>query len=342
MAGQPLSVMRTGMVTSVGLTAPAACAAIRAGLANPAESRFADSAGEWLMTHAVQWEIALRGRRRLVSLAERAIEECLQGLFAHECTDIPLLLCVAESHRPGRLDGLDDFLFTELETSLGALFSTSSAIIARGRVGVAVALLHARKLIYENGVPRVLIAGTDSLLVGETLSEFERQERLLTSENSNGFIPAEGAAALLVGRPSGTASLLIEGMGFSMEAAHIGTEEPLRADGLSAAIRGALAEAGRQLHELDFRITDLSGEQYYFKEAALALSRTLKQPKEQFDVWHPAECVGELGSAILPIQIAVADAACRKQYAPGESMLIHAGTDEGHRVALVARYANIR
>jgi 3-oxoacyl-[acyl-carrier-protein] synthase-1 len=275
-------------------------------------------------------------------LVRRAVEECLEGLSPRECTEIPLLLCVAESHRPGRIEGLDDLLFTELETSLGALFSTSSAIIARGRVGVAVALLHARKLVYESGVPRVLIAGTDSLLVGETLSEFERQQRLLTSQNSNGFLPAEGASAVLVGRPSDTRSLLIEGMGFAMEAAHIGTEDALRADGLSAAIRSALADAGRQLHEIDFRVTDLSGEQYYFKEAALALSRTLKQPKEHFDLWHPAECVGELGSAILPIQIAVADAACRKQYAPGGSILIHAGTDEGHRAALVARYASAR
>jgi 3-oxoacyl-[acyl-carrier-protein] synthase-1 len=328
------------MVTAVGLTAPAACAAIRAGLANPVESRFADSAGEWLMTHAVPWEPALRGRRRLVSLARRAIEECLDGMSPRECTDIPLLLCVAESARPGRLDGLDDRLFTELETSLGALFATTSAIISRGRVGVAVALLHARKLVYEAGVPRVLIAGADSLLVGDTLVAFERQDRLLTSQNSNGFIPGEGAAALLVGRPSGASSLRIESMGFSMEAAHIGSEEPLRADGLSAAIRGALAEAGVQPHELDFRITDLSGEQYYFKEAALALGRTLKQPKEQLELWHPAECVGELGCPILSIQIAVADAACRRNYAPGGAILFHAGTDEGHRAALFARYAS--
>jgi 3-oxoacyl-[acyl-carrier-protein] synthase-1 len=54
-----------------------------------------------------------------------------------DCTRIPLLLCVAEPQRPGRLDGLDDSLFTELETRLGALFATSSAIIARGRVGAA-------------------------------------------------------------------------------------------------------------------------------------------------------------------------------------------------------------
>ena len=51
----------------------------------------------------------------------------------------------------------------------------------------------------------------------------------------------------------------------------------MRADGLATAIKGALADAGCEMHDMDYRITDLSGEQYYFKEAALALSRTLRQ-----------------------------------------------------------------
>ena len=51
--GQPLAIGRTGLVTSVGLSAPAACAAIRAKLTNPSETRFIDSHGEWIMAHQV-------------------------------------------------------------------------------------------------------------------------------------------------------------------------------------------------------------------------------------------------------------------------------------------------
>ncbi len=99
--------------------------------------------------------------------------------------------------------------------------------------------------------------------------------------------------------------------------AHIDSGEPLRADGLTTAINGALTDAGCQMHDLDFRITDVSGEQYYFKEAALALSRILRQRKEEFDIWHPAECIGEAGAAAGIAVLADANAACRKAYAAG-------------------------
>jgi 3-oxoacyl-[acyl-carrier-protein] synthase-1 len=48
--------------------------------------------------------------------------------------------------------------------------------------------------------------------------------------------------------------------------------------------------------------------------------------------------VGEVGSAIGAVILAVALAACRKAYAPGPGILIHTGTDAGHRVAAVLRY----
>jgi 3-oxoacyl-[acyl-carrier-protein] synthase-1 len=92
------------------------------------------------------------------------------------------------------------------------------------------------------------------------------------------------------------------------------------------------------MHELDFRIADLSGEQYYFKEAALALSRTLRARKDTFDIWHPAECIGETGAVAGLVAFAVASAACRKGYAPGPNILCHAANDAGQRVAVIVRF----
>ena len=96
-------------------------------------------------------------------------------------------------------------------------------------------------------------------------------------------MPGEGAGALLVGAAGGTRRLVCTGIGFASEAAHIEVGEPLRADGLSQAIKDALADAGCEMHDIDFRITDISGEQYYFKEAALALSAHAAQRKEEFE-----------------------------------------------------------
>jgi 3-oxoacyl-[acyl-carrier-protein] synthase-1 len=89
---------------------------------------------------------------------------------------------------------------------------------------------------------------------------------------------------------------------------------------------------------MDFRITDLSGEQYYFKESSLALSRTLRQRKEEFDIWHPAECTGELGSVAGVLILAVADTACRRRYAKGPAIVAHMGNDAGERAALTLHW----
>jgi 3-oxoacyl-[acyl-carrier-protein] synthase I len=339
MSASPMAILKTGLVTSVGLSAPATCAALRAKLSNPSETRFIDSGGEWIMAHQVTLDQPWRGLSKLAKMAALAIEEALEGVAKSEWDRIPLLLCVAEADRPGRLGGLDDQLFENIRAELGVQFAPQSAIVAHGRVGVAVALAQARALLGKGPSERVLIAATDSFVSWPTLSHYEREGRLLTARNSNGFMPGEGAGALLVGKSDGSASeLLCSGIGFAREAAPLDSGEPLRAEGLSQAIKAALADAGCEMHHMDFRITDLSGEQYYFKEAALALSRTLRQRKEEFDIWHPAESTGEQGAVAGAAVIALADAACRKAYSKGPNILAHMANDSGQRAALALRF----
>src|SRR5215470_15294479 len=144
MPGQPIAILSTGLVTSVGLSAPAACAAIRAKVTNPSETRFIDSAGEWIMAHQVPLEKPWRGRAKLAQMAVIAIQECLAGIPREEWVKIPLLLCVAEHERPGRLHRLDDQLILDIRQELGARFAPESAIIAQGRASAGVA--HAQRL----------------------------------------------------------------------------------------------------------------------------------------------------------------------------------------------------
>ncbi len=103
------------------------------------------------------------------------------------------------------------------------------------------------------------------------------------------------------------------------------------------AITVALGDAGLTLGDMDYRLTDLSGEQYGFKEADLAITRTLREHKEAFDIWHPADSIGEVGAAALPCMLGVALAAAEKGFDPGPSVLCHLGNDDGARAALVSR-----
>lgn len=343
-AGLPiLAVKGVGLVTAVGLNAQASCAAFRAKINNPTETRFIGSAGQWIMAHQVELEQPWRGLSKLARMAARAAEEALQAVPREQWAQIPMLLCVAESGRSGRMDGLDTQLAPMIRELLGgASFDAArSGVVAQGRVSLAMALGEARRLLAQPQVSHVLVVATDSLITWPTLAPLEREERLLTERNSNGFIPGEAAGALLVGQAGaavGDGELIISGLGFATETAHIASDEPLRADGLANAIRAALAEAGLAMHDIDYRITDISGEHYYFKEAALALSRTLRKRKEEFDIWHPAECTGEIGAAAGTSLIVLAVEASRKGYACGSRIVVHASNDTGQRAAMVLEY----
>jgi 3-oxoacyl-[acyl-carrier-protein] synthase-1 len=334
---QPLAILASGMVTAVGLTAPASCAAIRAGIDNFAETRFIDSAGEWIVGSQVPLEQSWRGLPKLVQMVVPAIRECLARADNVDPEQIPLLLCVAERGRPGRLEGVEEHLLKDVQDELGLQFHENSGVMSRGRVGGVFAVRHAQKLIHQVRHPLCIIAGADTFLLATTLSAYEARDRLLTSKNSNGFIPGEAGAAVLLGPASRAAgpNLIIQGIGFGEEKATIDSEEPLRADGLVQAIREALSDAKLSMGDLDYRITSVNGEQYWFKEAALALTRILRERKEEFDIWHAADCIGEVGAAVVPCSLSVALAAARKEYASGDRVLCHFSNDDGLRAAMI-------
>jgi 3-oxoacyl-[acyl-carrier-protein] synthase I len=187
----------------------------------------------------------------------------------------------------------------------------------------------------------LIVAGVDSFLTAPTVIAYDEQRRLLKRGNSNAFIPGEAAAAVLLTAPTdGAASALsISGLGFAREAAPFGSGKPLRAEGLTQAIRAALAEADIQLKACDFRIADMNGEQYKFKEAALAVTRILRDQKMLFSLWHPADCIGEVGAATLPAMLAMLLAGAEKDYLPGPMLLGHLGNDDDKRGAFVAQAA---
>jgi 3-oxoacyl-[acyl-carrier-protein] synthase-1 len=192
-------------------------------------------------------------------------------------------------------------------------------------------------MIGEEGFRHVIIAGVDSYLSAATLAAYQEQHRILADDNNDGFIPGEAGSAIVVTSSGRGGGLSIIGMGFAREYATVLSGVPLRGDGLSKAISDALMEAGLAMRDLDFRITDIGGEQYGFKEASLALSRTLHERKEVFEMWQPADCIGEVGAASLPCMLGIALAAARKGYAPARNVLCHLANDDGRRVALIVQ-----
>jgi len=333
MTSQPLAITGVGMMSAVGLSAPASCAAIRCGLNRFEETRFMDGSGVWLQGGDVPMTPPWHGFAKLVHMSANAIEECLQE---DGQKNWPVLICLSEKNQAGRMTDLDQQIGSALEAALGRPLHEASAIFSSGRVSIVPALFEARRLLYEENHLGVVITGTDSMLNGPLLAKKEEQARVLTASHSDGFIPGEGAACIRVEKPGDQpGQLIVEGLGLGTECAPIGSGKPCRADGLTQAIQAALSEAGMEMGNMDFRITDLSGGQYFFRETSLAQTRTLRKRKEVFQLWHPAECTGEIGAAIGPAILVVAFKACKKGYAPGARILCHISNEDEQRGALI-------
>jgi 3-oxoacyl-[acyl-carrier-protein] synthase-1 len=337
MSASALAISSVGMVTAVGLDAPTSCAAIRGAVDNFQETKFRDTKGQWLLGSEVPLPKPWRGAAKLLKMAARSVTECFErdGQIVPAAT--PLLVCLAEPDRPGRSVDDDRAFLSNLAEELGLPVHRDSRVISHGHVSSAVAIHHARGLLGARKATHAVVVATDTLLAGGSLRHFERRHRLLTSVNSDGFIPGDAAAAFALTHPEGMPGhrLICRGIGFGVERAHIDSEEPLRADALTSAINDALRDADCHESVLKFKIVDASGNQYSFKETSLAFSRIDRTKRAEFDVWHPADCVGEVGSAIGAVMVGVLKVAFEKGYAKGDHVLMHLGNDDGRRAALI-------
>lgn len=337
-----LAVRTTGMVTAAGLDSLATFAAMRAGISGINAAKYRDpESGEGITAGRVplwQW---WEGTPKLIDLLAPAVEECLSAAPVKPL-EIPLLIGVPAKDRPSRWPGLDEGVLPGVQSKLGVRFHPASAIIPRDNVSGVTGLLQARQLIDSGKARWCIVAGVDSFLERDMVRAFMEARRVLTKSNSNGFIPGEAGAAMLVGaagsEPSVAGELFILGMSVTREKATINSEEPFRAEGLIQAVREALAEAKVSINNVDYRITDLNGEHYKFKEAAYVTVGARRTGPGAFDLWHPIEFIGEIGAAIAPCVLGWALQAGQKGYAPGPMALCHFSNDDGERAAIVVRF----
>ncbi|SDE48160.1 3-oxoacyl-[acyl-carrier-protein] synthase-1 [Paracoccus isoporae] len=328
----PLHIRSAGMVTAVGLDCASAAAAMRARLDGFCETRFVGPAGSWLVGAPVPLPRNWIGEKRLAHLAAGAIVDCLNQ--APELQgDVDLILCLAEAKRPGR-PIRDDAGFVRLVLDCAGLpLATRCHVIAHGRPSGIAALEQARRMLDARGAKDVLILGVDSYLTTLAIAHYLAENRLLTPENANGFIPGEAAGAVLC---STRGDLRLTGLGLTREEAFIynalddvGLDRPLRGDGMSAAYQAAFAQAGRQHSDIGIKIGDLIGENYWFRQTALSMLRTQRARSEVQPIWSVAASLGNIGAAAVPVMLGWAAEAKRKGYGGTGPMLIEASADDG-------------
>lgn len=337
-----IAIKASGLVTSVGFNAAASLAAMRAGIRNVNENNLWDpysgtllSAGRVLLPH---WWVGLG---KLAELLAPAVQECFEKALPKAPEQIPVLIGVAPPNRPYRFPNIEQELIPELEHRLGFALHPASQIIAQDHVSVVYGLIKANMLINTDQVPCCIVAAVDSLIEHDLKNDYLEKRRLLTPKNTNGFCLGEAGSAVLVApaAPHAEGELQILGVGLAKEKATIESEVPLRGEGLTAAVRMALNEAGLTIQETHYRITDLNGEHYKAKEMTLAMGRFHRKPTTHlFDIWHPIEYFGDVGAAIGPILLAWTLHAGQKDYGNGPTVLCTLGNDDGERAALIVQY----
>lgn len=324
----PLSIISAGMVTAVGLDAPSSCAAMRARIDGFQETRFFGPDGERLIGAPVPLPRNWLGERRLAHMAAAAIVEAFDAVpEAHGRA--ALILCLAEEDRPGRQAPDSQQLLAKIEQIAEMRNPISTRVVAHGRPSGHVALHAARRLLASKAADFVMIAGVDSYLTGQCINHYLEQDRLLTSRNSNGFIPGEAAAAILCAPSGGLARLA--GLGLARERAPIYNEGdiPFRGEGMTAAYKEAFAGSGCLHSDVTLKMGDLVGETYWFQQTALAMLRTQREHSEVRPIWALGASLGNIGAAAVPVMLGWALSAIQRQYAPLGPILIEASGDDG-------------
>ena len=292
---------KRGLVCSVGLDARAACAAMHAGIARFTELPYRSVGGNPLIGATIGVADAeTDGAPGLSEYLAWAVGDCLQNSGERAGDALPLLLVVREASRPSALPTWTGADIAAIRDRLGVRVDVAlSEVIAEGHVGAFVALDRAQRIFRSGRAEACLIAAVDSLTDPVTLLWLSDCLRLKTEENSDGVIPGEAAACVLVtaGAPAGRErAARIAGLGFATETAAVLTEEPLLGLGLAQAMEAALSDAQCPVATIDLRLSDAAGESYAFREQALAMARVWKEPRDCLPLMHVADSIGDTGA----------------------------------------------
>lgn len=357
-----IAIVAAGVVSSVGGSAASTAAAVRSVLNDFRESDFVDELGQPVLGAAVPgcllgWhderdEGTTGGLHRLAAMFIRAATECAQQAGGIAPQRTALLLIGPEIMRPGISQAQLQRCFDALVTELGQPFHPASCITQVGTPGVVAALELSQSLLDESasGVDSILLAAADSLLNADDINHALFSEHLLTSTNSDGFIPGEACACVLLRRLAdipatvGTgadaarrpAVLRVAGLGLSSEAESLQAHAPARGRGLAVAIRQALQRAGAPAEQMARRLADCTAQSWFSEEASYAWSRVLRNRSvDGYEFSAPSGQVGHVGAAMGPLLLALALDAARQDVPTGDWSLVHYSSTALARGAVV-------
>jgi len=288
------------------------------------------------------------GAERLARLASPAIDEVFGALGPAARSLRVRLSLVLDAHlaRTGAdgktpAEGLAAALGARACEHIGAI---DIDVCARGAAGVGLSLPAVVEALASGSADLIVIGGVHTDYDPERIAALAAAGRLYSTDNLDALIPGESAAFVALTRADVAQRLGLRpraelcAFATGHERARPDNEESaFAAMGLTAAIRSALGP----LVELDLRagwmLTDLGFETFRHYELQAALTRTQRYFGEPQHIDSPAQRLGHLDAAAMPLHFVLAAEGFARGFAPHPLAVSLAGSDAGERAVALLR-----
>lgn len=276
------------------------------------------------------------GEERAAKLAEIALTEVARPLGA-----------AARSLRIAGVLGLTEPVPGTATTGLfGSLFKTTlrehfgdipMEISVRGGGGVVGPLGSALAALERRDIDAILFGGVHTDYDPLTIAYLHAAGRLFSPKNLDALIPGETAAFTIIAHRDIVPRLglkplaRVHGTGAGRdEATPYNDKSSYRAKGLSAAVRAATKDLPEEM-KVGWALADHTFEVRRLYEWQTMLTRTRKSWCPPMVTDSPAQRMGHMGGAALPLSMVLAAEAFVRGYAPFPLALCFAGSDGGDR-----------
>lgn len=337
------TVASVGARTPLGVDAKSTAMLLRTGMPAMAAAPLADAAGEAI---TMCFDPTLRpladAGERAAELAGAALEEALEPWGeASAVLRALVVLCVDAdpSSGGGRRGGA---IAAEVTARAQRLMPHATVeVCARGAAGAAFALPKALAALAAQAVDAIVLGGAHSDYDPEIIRGLEEQGRLFSASHLDALIPGESAAFAVLTREdvarrsglAGRARLLA--FGSSVDAARPdNTESAYAAAGLTAAVRAATEGLGDDAR-VGWGLCDHTFEHFRLREWQAMMTRTHARWGDPLTLDAPAQRLGHLGAAALPLFVVLGAEGFHRGFAPAPLLLAFAGSDAGERGALL-------
>ncbi|NTX67281.1 hypothetical protein HUA74_42190 [Myxococcus sp. CA051A] len=343
-----------GAATSLGPVTQAAAAA-RAGIVRASELALSTCLDEVtservaLVGHtAGPLTEGFEGIGRLVQLGVAALEDLEATVHGDWWGQLDFFLCLPRSLGHGTSPTRES---TEVAGLLAARIQAEARFIPTPmslhlfqdeRGGTIQALTKAMELLAARRCDQALVLACDSLVSPERIEAQLETRRLKTPDHPVGYLPGEGAVALLLERRDAARERARPPIAYlfspvtAQETQSRDAKAPPMGRAMGESLTMALVRAGATSIPEGSLYLDLNGEEFRAREWGQTLLRARDACRvEEWRSVIPALNFGELGTVSPLVSVCLATRAFARGYGPGRHALILVAGDDGHRASVL-------